>query len=123
MGIRSVAFLKSCDTPVSGVTKAADKNSYHFSLSDRLVTTRWVRVLPIRLPHLFVECAAVMNLRVSRSLGPFMRLSIRSHVDFICMRTFLNHQGERHRGVEAKQLDCVITSPAYYQQRIYVSDI
>jgi spore coat protein CotF len=31
------------------------------------------------------------------------------------MRTFLNHQGERHRGVEAKQLDCVITSPAYYQ--------
>src|SRR5580704_15806940 len=26
MGIRSVAFLESCDTPVSGVTRAAGKN-------------------------------------------------------------------------------------------------
>ena len=61
-----------------------------------------------------------MNLRVSRSFGRSLPLGISPHDLFI--RTFLNYQGQCHIEV-VKQLptkvDSVITSPAYYQQRIY----
>jgi hypothetical protein len=47
----------------------------------------------IRLPHLFVDCAVAMNLRVPRPFGPLLPLSIRPHDESIRMRTFLNHSG------------------------------
>jgi hypothetical protein len=63
----------------------------------------------------------VMNLRVSRFFGPLLRLSIRPHVDFICMQTFLIIRGNAIEVLKQLQnkVDCVITSPAYYEQRIY----
>ena len=66
MGIRSVAFLESCDTPVSGVTKAADKNLSILERPAALLrdsmsrgrsypSPRWCHVTE-QLPGSFIAC-------------------------------------------------------------------
>src|ERR1035438_7381788 len=100
MGIRTVAFLESCDTPLFWMTKMATNNLSILAHPAPPCAIRWVGGAPIPLTNLFlVEGEVAMNLRAPRSDGPSPRLSIRPHDVF--MRTICNHPGQCHRGVEA----------------------
>jgi len=86
MGIRIVAFLESCDTPVFWSHESGGQTPSILARPAHPCAIRWVGIAPIPLPSLFlVEGEVAMNLRAPRSDGPSPPLSISPHDEF--MRT------------------------------------
>jgi putative NIF3 family GTP cyclohydrolase 1 type 2 len=58
-----------------------------------------------------------MNLRAPRSDGPSLPISISPHDEFIRTISIIRGNGNEVFKKRTTKVDCVITSPAYYQQR------